>query len=136
MLWDIEAGTKIQEFRGHSGDVMSLSLTKDKTRFVSGACDTTARVWDIAAGKCTHTYGGHEADLNAVAYFPDGLAFITGSDDSSCRLFDVRSYRELNTYSNKSITCGITSVAFSNSGRSQTFIIFTVCFGLALRVSL
>jgi len=117
MLWDIEAGTKISEFRSHTSDVMSISLTKDKNRFVSGACDTSAKVWDITSGKLTHTFGGHESDINSVSFFPDSQAFVSGSDDSSCRLFDLRSYGELNSYSSKNISCGITSVAFSNSGR-------------------
>jgi len=117
ILWDIEAGTKVTEFAGHTGDVMSIAVTSNKEKFVSGACDFTSKVWDIKSGKCTHTFTGHESDLNSVIYFPDGQAFVSGSDDASCRLFDVRSYRELMTYSYEDISCGITSVAFSASGR-------------------
>lgn len=117
ILWDIEAGTKVTEFAGHTGDVMSIAVTANKEKFVSGACDFTSKVWDIKSGKCTHTFSGHESDLNSVIYFPDGQAFVSGSDDASCRLFDVRSYRELMTYSYEDISCGITSVAFSASGR-------------------
>jgi guanine nucleotide-binding protein G(I)/G(S)/G(T) subunit beta-1 len=50
-------------------------------------------------------------------FFPNGDAFATGSDDASCRLFDIRADRELNTYTHDNILCGITSVAFSISGR-------------------
>ncbi|CCJ30678.1 unnamed protein product [Pneumocystis jirovecii] len=50
-------------------------------------------------------------------YFPNGYAFGTGSDDASCRLFDVRADRELNCYASNNIMCGITSIAFSISGR-------------------
>jgi guanine nucleotide-binding protein G(I)/G(S)/G(T) subunit beta-1 len=117
ILWDIEAGTKVTEFVGHVGDIMSLSLANSKDKFVSGGCDFNAKVWDIKSGKCTHTMTGHESDINAVAYFPDSLAFVSGSDDSSCRFFDVRSYRELTQYTHETIMCGITSVAFSSSGR-------------------
>jgi len=45
------------------------------------------------------------------------MAFGTGSDDATCRLFDIRSDQELMVYSNDNIACGITSVAFSRSGR-------------------
>ena len=41
----------------------------------------------------------------------------TGSDDSTCRLFDLRADRQLNQYSSDNIVCGVTSVAFSSSGR-------------------
>ena len=63
------------------------------------------------------TFAGHESDINAVQFFPDGQAFGTGSDDATCRLFDIRADRELNTYASDQILCGITSVAFSVSGR-------------------
>lgn len=50
-------------------------------------------------------------------FFPNGNAFATGSDDATCRLFDLRADQELMMYSHDNIICGITSVAFSKSGR-------------------
>lgn len=47
----------------------------------------------------------------------NGLAFATGADDSSCRLWDLRADRELMTYNSEQIVGGVTSVAFSISGR-------------------
>ncbi|QSL64875.1 hypothetical protein MERGE_002179 [Pneumocystis wakefieldiae] len=118
ILWDINTGTKIQEFLDHLGDVMSLSIHPTNPNiFVSGACDAFAKIWDIRTGKSVQTFSGHESDINAVQYFPDGNAFATGSDDASCRLFDVRADRELNRYSAANIMCGITSISFSISGR-------------------
>lgn len=53
----------------------------------------------------------------AHRFFPNGDAIGTASDDSSCRLFDLRADRELNQYTHDNILCGITSLAFSLSGR-------------------
>jgi guanine nucleotide-binding protein G(I)/G(S)/G(T) subunit beta-1 len=117
ILWDIDTGNKVMEFTDHNGDVMSVSIAPDKNTFVSGACDATAKLWDVRTGKCTQTFLGHESDINAVQYFPNGYAFGTGSDDASCRLFDIRADRELMQYTHDNILCGITSVAFSISGR-------------------
>ena len=88
---------------------------------------------------CKQTFPGHESDINAVAvrsfsslvslphrsafslsllqFFPNGSAFATGSDDATCRLFDIRADQEVGMYSHDNIICGITSVAFSKSGR-------------------
>lgn len=55
--------------------------------------------------------------LPASQFFPNGYAFTTGSDDATCRLFDLRADQELLMYSHDNIICGITSVAFSRSGR-------------------
>ncbi len=118
ILWDVERAEARMTFKDHAGDVMSVALNpKDPNMFVSGSCDSTSKLWDIRMGKSTHTFEGHESDINSVDFFPDGNAFGTGSDDSSCRLFDIRAYAELNNFSNDKILCGITSVAFSKSGR-------------------
>ena len=45
-LWDIETGQQTTSFNGHTGDVMSLSLSPDARSFVSGACDASAKVTD------------------------------------------------------------------------------------------
>jgi WD40 repeat protein len=43
-LWDIETGQQTTSFNGHTGDVMSLSVSPDMRTFVSGACDASAKV--------------------------------------------------------------------------------------------
>jgi len=118
ILWDVESKTPKAIFNDHQGDVMSVSILNEQDYFVSGSCDSTAKLWDHRNKKaCIKTFGGHESDINSVAFFPDGNAFGTGSDDSSCRLFDIRAYLQLNKYSNDKILCGITSVSFSKSGK-------------------
>lgn len=117
ILWDVEINQAVQKFTEHTGDVMSVSVSPDSNTFVSGACDTHAKVWDIRSGKCTHTFVGHEGDINSVQYFPNGNTIGTGSDDASCRLFDIRADRELNVYNSETIREGVTSIAFSKSGR-------------------
>ncbi|XP_039251460.1 guanine nucleotide-binding protein subunit beta-1-like [Styela clava] len=116
-LWDIETGQQTTAYIGHTGDVMSLSVSEDNNTFISGACDASAKLWDIRDGMCCQTFSGHESDINAVSYFPNHMAFGTGSDDATCRLFDIRADQELITYQQDNIICGITSVAFSKSGR-------------------
>ena len=116
-LWDIEHGRQITTFSGHTSDVMSLSLSSNSQTFVSASVDHNAKLWDIRDGLCRQTFRGHESDINAIQYFPNGNAFATGSDDATIRLFDIRSDQELAMYSHDNIICGVTSVAFSKSGR-------------------
>lgn len=121
IYWDIETKTPKKIFSDHTGDVMSVSIF-DSNIFVSGSCDSLAKLWDFRSTeskgrKCIKTFQGHESDINSVAFYPDGNSFGTGSDDSSCRLFDIRSYQQINKYADGKILCGITSVAFSLTGR-------------------
>jgi len=117
ILWNVETKSPVKIFNDHSGDVMSVSIFEGKKYFVSGSCDATAKLWDYDSGQCVKTFGGHESDINSVVFYPSGVAFGTGSDDSSCRLFDIRAYSQLNIYGDDKILCGITSVAFSLTGR-------------------
>ncbi len=53
ILWDIELGQAKSTFLGHDGDIMSVSVlpSVDPNMFVSGSCDSLAKVWDIRTGK-------------------------------------------------------------------------------------
>ena len=55
--------------------------------------------------------------LSGLQFFPQGTAFCTGSDDATVKLYDIRADQELAQYSHDNIICGVTSVAFSKSGR-------------------
>lgn len=89
--------------------------------FVSGSCDSTARLWDTrVASRAVRTFHGHEGDVNTVKFFPDGNRFGTGSDDGTCRLFDIRTGHQLQEYSQPhgdNEAPHVTSIAFSISGR-------------------
>lgn len=118
ILWDVEEKKVITQWTDHSGDVMSLSHNPTSPFiFVSGSCDTTARIFDVRQYKAVGTFRGHSADINAVQWFPDGKAFATGSDDSSMMLFDRKAYKRLNQYKTSDAICGITSLAFSKTGK-------------------
>lgn len=118
IYWDIEKSDTVALLNDHGGDVMSVSICPtNKNVFVSGSCDSTAKLWDVRAGSCQMTFEGHDSDINAVDFMSSGTCFGTGSDDSTCRLFDLRSYTQLASFDNEKILCGITSVAFSASGR-------------------
>lgn len=128
--WDVNRNECLNVFRDHQSDVMSVSChPSNDSVFVSVSCDTFAKLWDIRAPGAQASVGkddiihpqatliGHESDINASAFFPDGYAFGTGSDDASCRLFDIRCFKQINTFKCQKLLCGITSVAFSLSGR-------------------
>lgn len=55
-LWDIETGQQTTTFSGHTGDVMSLSLSPDSKSFVSGACDASAKVLTLTPLWIHHNY--------------------------------------------------------------------------------
>jgi len=117
-LWDVETKAPKAIFNDHLGDVMSVALYDQRGIFVSGSCDSTAKLWDYRDRKrCVRTFAGHDSDLNSVAMFPDGNAFASGSDDATCRMWDMRSYGPLNKYHADKVVTTVTSLAFSSSGK-------------------
>lgn len=78
-LWDIETSQQTTVFSGHTGDVMSLSLSPDQRTFVSGACDASVKLWDIRDSMCRQTFTGHESDINAICVSTTRAARVSWS---------------------------------------------------------
>lgn len=123
-LWNVECGTLIQSFHGHTADVLSLDVSPGETgnTFVSVGCDKRALIWDTRIGHCgqnqyIQSFKAHIADVNSVKFYPSGDSIVTGSDDTTCRLYDLRADREVAIYKKDSILFGINSVDLSISGR-------------------
>jgi len=114
-LWDIEQASQTTTFRGHTQDVMFLSLNQEKNLFASASIDKTSMVWDIRSGKSTHIFDVHEKDVNVVQFFPNNFTFASGSEDGTVRLFDIRAWSQVNQFALDNL-CP-TSIAFSHSGR-------------------
>lgn len=66
-LWDVETGKQKTVFTNHIGDCMSLALSPEQNTFISGACDSLAKLWDLREGSCKQTFSGHTSDINAIA---------------------------------------------------------------------
>lgn len=145
-LWDVSESKAIAQFKGHTGDVMSVAPAPNNPNlFISGSIDLYCKLWDIRENKnvaafvakpernmftfdeepefdgdvigAKMLYKKHDSDINSVAFFPDGDAFGTGSDDSSCRLYDLRSHQQINQFKRRGLVTGVNSVDFSRSGR-------------------
>lgn len=95
---------------------LSIHLPVDLTLFTN-----VVNIFALYHISCLRTWDDKGTAVNALSaslqFFPNGNAFATGSDDATCRLFDLRADQELMVYSHDNIICGITSVAFSKSGR-------------------
>src|SRR5262249_29732003 len=48
-LWEVTTGKKIRTFRGHRGEIESLSFSSNGRRLASSGSDSPALVWDLPA---------------------------------------------------------------------------------------
>jgi hypothetical protein len=100
---------------GHTSWVMSVALSSDGKRLLTGSGDKTARLWDVDSGKTVHTFQGHTDPVFSVALSSDGMRVLTGSDDRTARLWDVESGNTLQIFLGH--THWVRSVALSSDGK-------------------
>ena len=46
VIWDAISGIKMSTLWGHSGDVLSITLSPDGKKLVSGSWDNTLKIWN------------------------------------------------------------------------------------------
>ena len=71
---------------GHNGYVITVALSPDGRRLVTGGSDHTIRMWDmdsrIAVGAALR---GNADWVQSVAYSPDGQQVVVGASDRTIR---------------------------------------------------
>jgi WD40 repeat protein len=85
----------VRHLDGHRMMIVSLEVSPDGTRLLSGCLDRTARLWDLRSGELLHTFEGHRMAVASGAFSADGKVMATGSWDDTARVWDVESRREL-----------------------------------------
>jgi WD40 repeat protein len=93
-VWDVAAGERVQEVKGHGGEVVScIALSSDGTRLITGGWDRAVRVYafDRVTRRVAALVGEYDWELGKlydVALSPDGtLAAVAG--EKGAALWDV-----------------------------------------------
>ena len=99
-------------FTGHTDHVMSVVMSADGSRIVSGSYDNTIRVWDVVSGREVAKLEGHTSGVRSVVMSVDGSRIVSGSDDMTIRVWDVESGREVAKLEGHtdSVSCVVMSV--------------------------
>ncbi|KZT54161.1 hypothetical protein CALCODRAFT_457068 [Calocera cornea HHB12733] len=99
-------------------EVLSVALSPDGKRFVSGSSDNAVQFWDIASrAPVGLPLTGHSDWVHSVAFSPDGQHVVSGSADKTVRVWDART-GQLTLGPLTGHTYEVTAVAFSPDGRS------------------
>ena len=96
-VWDVESGREIRKLEGHKGRVLSVAVSPDGSRVVTGG-DTSVIVWDATNGKIIRRFDGHTGLLTCVSFLPDGKHVVSGSFDKTIRLWDLNSGKEIHRF--------------------------------------
>ena len=113
-LWSIQKNKLIRTFRGHTKNIVSLALSPDGKRIVSGGEDGNIKLWNIGSSEAIQTMKGDARDVSTVAFSPDGKYVLSGGFDKRMKLWDINGYL-IKVF--KGHSSFIDSVAFSPNGK-------------------
>ena len=91
----VETLSNIEEFDGHTSDVIRYAFSPDMQYVATGSQDNTVRVWDLVNRKTIHIYKGHTSGVSSVNIQPDGRTIFSSSFDGTVRQWDFPPLQEL-----------------------------------------
>jgi WD40 repeat protein len=94
IVWSMDDFEEIAQLRSHKGQVLSLAISSDGSRIVSGSRDRTMRVWD---GRTFEQIGicQHDDEINSVTFSPDSTLIASGSDDCTVWIWNALSLEKV-----------------------------------------
>lgn len=95
VLWSVETGHRIAEFKGHHAAVHSIAFIPRSRLFVSASHDETTRLWSLDSEMEVSRFVGAVSDTLCVAASPDGKNLLTGGEDGSLRVWDILNGRQI-----------------------------------------
>ncbi len=78
---------------GHNSSVLTVAITPDGKKIVSGGSDGTVRLWDMTSYQCLAILEGHSSSVYAVTTTPNGKFAVSCSKDNTVRIWDLNSYQ-------------------------------------------
>lgn len=86
----VKGGWLKRSLDGSEG-ALTLAVSSDGRRLLSGHNDKALRLWDAETGSLLRQFEGSNGVVNSVCFAPDGKTFLSGSADGSLRVWDAES---------------------------------------------
>ena len=90
-LWNPHSGLLIQTYKGHSYEVLDLSITSDNSKFASCGKERSLLVWDVERAEegPSRKIRAHDQAVNSVCFNSNASVLISGSDDRYVKIWDL-----------------------------------------------
>jgi WD40 repeat protein len=137
-VWSVLTGQELLNFRSYQHEIISLTITSDSRKIISGSRDGTIEVKDLVklsrfpfkilflltkkfkrlrevfSRTTLNTIFGHKGSVNTLVITPDDSKFISGSSDSTIKIWDLATGKELRTLTGHSK--GVNTLAITPDG--------------------
>ncbi len=96
-VWDMSSGSLLRTLEDHPDsayyygrldNVLSVCLSPDGSKIVSGCKDSTIKVWDVTSGSLLLTLEEHSNWVTSVCVSPDGRRIVSGSGDKMIKVWN------------------------------------------------
>jgi len=100
---------------GHRDAVVSVAVSADGQKLVSGSRDKIVKMWNLSTGREVHTLTGRTRVVNSVAISADGRTLVSGIYDNMIKVWSMETGRTVHTLTDykDDVNC----VAISANGR-------------------
>lgn len=88
-LWNVKAGTQLNQFRGHHLPVTSVRFSADDKQVISASNDKTICIWDARTAKQSKIFVGHSDTVSSIALAEGGTQILSASHDRTLRIWDA-----------------------------------------------
>jgi len=85
-VFNVEDGTHVRSYEGHTHHVMDVSWKGDRTSLVSAGADNVLKVWNAETGEQRRTVSTHRKQVTSVAYIGLQDHFLSSSGDKRVTL--------------------------------------------------
>lgn len=97
-LWDLyQRMPCVATLSGHEGEIWSLTVSDDESRFASGAADGRIIVWDAERHVPLTSIHAHDRQVVGLAFLPGGDTVISAASDGAICAWSVDGGRLLRT---------------------------------------
>lgn len=89
-VWDLQTGNLIQELKGATKPITSVTYNFDGTKIFTGTSDGSILMWDVKTGQIISKFFGHKEKINSLIISPIDGQLISTSSDKSVKLWDSK----------------------------------------------
>lgn len=114
-LWNARTGEEELTLRGHTSDVLDVSIAPDGDRVATAGRDGTVRIWDAKTGEEIQQLAGQTDLVQRLAYTPDGRFLVSVGQDQVVNVWDASTYEPVG-YSPLATTTPLFALAVSPDG--------------------
>jgi WD40 repeat protein len=91
-VWNLQTGKQIgNDWRDGESSVITIALSLDGKKVVSGSGDGVVRLWDVDMGKVIAKWTGHNSGVWCICWNRDGGRIVSVDGEGTARVWDVES---------------------------------------------